>query len=121
MEIVEQPLLGACLVTKSVDGPLIDTQRETDAGERIYITCAYVEEMARKIGMATRRDFEAVQETAERTEELEAELARTREELQRLKNAVRTTLYAGAVVEKKDGEDTFKLRPKKGEKTVALT
>lgn len=122
MEIVDYCVLspGECIATKSAEGPLIDTQFETRYGERIYLRCSYVEEMGQKLGMATKREVEAMQETCGRVDELEAEKAELEDELSRLKNAVRVTLYQGAVVERVNGEDSFKLRPKKGEKTVAI-
>lgn len=120
MQLVDDAALfpGACLLSGSGDGPFVDTGRHYGPQtERIYIQELLAVEIGEAIGMASREAFLAA---LERVAQLELELAEERgaaEELANLKAAVRETFAKGAV---RLPDDSFKLRPKPGQKAPVL-
>lgn len=123
MHLVESPTLfpGVCTLTNSGSpGPFIDLLRENVAGERLYVAQDIALDMARFLGCASPQEKAALEEKVEQLERENAKLRHTAAKYEALKSSVATTLAAGAVIRRVDGEDRPVLRSKPGEKRVDL-
>jgi hypothetical protein len=122
MQIVDSAILhpGVCAATGSAKGPFLDTQREDDYGNRIYLRVDWLREAGVFVGLGDPdRIREQGRRIAELTERVE-ELAEAEELLHDLRRSVRKTLLAGAVEVKDGNRELVKLRPVPGQPAVSL-
>ena len=103
LEVVETAEFfpGCCVLTRTHEGPLIDTKKVNGINERIYVSVAYARELGKAAGMVDREELvETIEDAALAGSALEAAVERAdRAEtaLVALRAAVRHTLKNGAV------------------------
>lgn len=123
MRLVEhaEHVPGCCCLTNTATGPFIDTERQDEYGNRLYVSVQFATEMGRALGlvMGTELEQAVAGEAAAKLRADEAE-----DTLDRLRAAVRTTLVEGAVIKERElggGEVTrFELRPRRGDRKVEV-
>ena len=106
-----------CAVSGRSTGPFIDTGIEGDVG-RVYVRTEKIIELAEFLGMVKASDYNALEEALK---DREAEIERLESvewELIALRESVRRTLDAGAVVDRET--KGHRLRPKPGQKAVKV-
>ena len=108
---------GACILTKTGDGPFIDLLRENQYGERIYVAEQVAADMARLMGFWGPEEVAAAEKASGDAQFLRERIVWLETELYALQRSIRHTLNRGAVETK---EGVLKLRPVPGQRAVEL-